>query len=504
MRTLELALLSAVLLAGILLPRAAARRGRRTGIGHLALSRTDGLGALPALGAAAVVTAALVAQRVVEGGRWQLLPASIAAAISAGAFVLAAVGARIPLGRSLAAIVLVAGTVSGLGAWALPVTLLPRPDGPHRIGTTTIVLLDPSRTDDAAATPSGPARTGTPRELVVQLWYPADPTAPSEPGPLMPSAVAFADVGGAALGLPAFTLGHLGVVPGHATPDAPALDRPLPVVVLAHGWTGFRTAQADLAEHLASHGYIVAAADHTLGALVTTFPDGRAIPFDPALLPEFGTVEDAEYARRSRALVAMFAEDIELVLRALDQAPPDALAGRIDPTRIALIGHSTGGGAAVLACSRTPACGAVVGFDPWVAPLPAPLLTRGLGAPLLTLRTEDWRGRPNDDDLAVLHRAQRRRGSPEALIGIEGALHRDFTLVSALSPLGDRLGLAGTTPGGITREVARVWTRSFLDHHLLGSGVDPLVDPPLPAAPGVAVREVLEVTTVATPARSAP
>ena len=36
-----------------------------------------------------------------------------------------------------------------------------------------------------------------------------------------------------------------------------------PLVVLSHGYTGYRTLMFYLAEHLASHGYIVAGIDHT-------------------------------------------------------------------------------------------------------------------------------------------------------------------------------------------------------------------------------------------------
>ncbi len=40
-------------------------------------------------------------------------------------------------------------------------------------------------------------------------------------------------------------------------------DREYPLVVLSHGYTGYRTMMFYLAEHLASHGYVVAALDHT-------------------------------------------------------------------------------------------------------------------------------------------------------------------------------------------------------------------------------------------------
>lgn len=45
--------------------------------------------------------------------------------------------------------------------------------------------------------------------------------------------------------------------------DVLASDTSYPVVVLSHGYTGYRTIMYYLGEHLASHGYIVAGIDHT-------------------------------------------------------------------------------------------------------------------------------------------------------------------------------------------------------------------------------------------------
>ena len=45
--------------------------------------------------------------------------------------------------------------------------------------------------------------------------------------------------------------------------DILASDTTYPVVVLSHGYTGYRTIMYYLGEHLASHGYIVAGIDHT-------------------------------------------------------------------------------------------------------------------------------------------------------------------------------------------------------------------------------------------------
>jgi len=468
-----------VLLAEIVLPVSlgivalgALRTARQRRALRMPLSGTLGTRAASAAIGLATLTVAGVAQLTLTGWRWQLGPAAITGVLLLGLLLLRALGRPALLPTTVATVALAGATLTLLLSWALPVRILPVPDGPHAVGTTTIVVRDVDRAERYGPDP------GDPRELVVQLWYPAQVGARGVTAPLVPQAAAFVDLGATELGLPRFALSHVGLIPSNATADAPAIGGPLPVVLLAHGWTGFRTIQTDLAEQLASLGWVVVAADHRFGALVTTFPDGRADLFDPEALPEFGTVPAAEYARRSRALVRTFADDLLFVLDTLTHSPPELLSDVLDLERVAFIGHSTGGGAAIAACAEESRCMAVVGFDPWVEPIAPAVLATGPARPMLSLRTEDWSTRPNEAVLQALHRTQRASGVAEGIVGIDGALHRDFTLLGALSPAAPLLGLSGATPGSSTRAATIAWTTRFLTHHVLGVETDPLLDPP--------------------------
>ena len=420
----------------------------------------------------AVLAAASAAQLMLSGWRWQLTPTAVTSALLGLALIARASGRRAPFAGTIAVTALLGAALSIVLSWALPMSILPALEGPNAVGTTTIVLRDAGRPERYGPTP------GDPRELVVQVWYPAAADAPYAPAPLVPQAAAFTDLGAAELGLPRFALGHVGQIASNATADVDAVGGPLPVALLAHGWTGFRTIQTDLAERLASEGWVVVAADHRYGALVTTFPDGRADLFDADALPEFGSVPDDVYAQRSRTLIATFADDLRVILRSLEVSPPEQLAGLLDLSRVALLGHSTGGGAAIAVCATEPRCAAVVSFDPWVEPVDASVLRTGTGRPMLSLRTEDWRERPNEATLQQLHRTHRARGVAEGIVGFEGALHRDFTLIGALSPAGGLIGLTGETPGDATRSATMDWTSRFLDHHVRDLGPDPLREPP--------------------------
>jgi dienelactone hydrolase len=451
---------------------ASLRSARRRRALRMPIADGSGTSAWSALAGLVALSGSAAAQLIVAGWRWQLAPAAVAAVLLAAVLLVRAFGRPAMLAGAIPVLALVGATLSLTLTWAFPVHILPIPDGPHAVGTTTVVIRDDQRTERYGPTP------GDAREIVVQLWYPTAAGSAVERAPLVPQAAAFTGLGATELGLPRFALSHVGLIPSNATLDAPALDAPLPVALLAHGWTGFRTIQTDLAEQLASLGWVVAAADHRYGALVTTFPDGRADLFDSEALPEFGTVPEDLYAERSRQLVRTFADDLALILRTLEHDPPGPLEGVLDLAAVAFLGHSTGGGAAVAACAVEPRCAATVGFDPWLEPVDSDVLERGTARPLLSLRTEDWIDRPNELTLQALHRTQRERGDVEAVVTLEGALHRDFTLLGALSPAARLLGFAGDTPSAQTRAATITWTARFLDHHVRGVGDDPLVEAP--------------------------
>jgi dienelactone hydrolase len=430
--------------------------------------RNDAPGAL-VLAVTTLVVA--VSHLVSEHPRWQLFPLYLAVVGVTGGGLVTGIRSEAPRPRrTFVAVNLTLAAIAGLLAWALPVTVLPPPDGPQAVGTVTIAWSDPERPERYGEDP------GSPRELVAQAWYPADRHAPVEPGPWVEEAQRFGAVAARELDLPAFTLGHLGLIRSHATDEARGAhgaSGSRPLLIYSHGWRGFRTIHSTLLESLASHGYVVLALDHTYGALATVFPDGRVTPLDPQALPSGVPAEIRVDA--GEQLIDTFARDIEALLDQLVDILPTEVLAAVDLDRVGLLGHSTGGGAAILTCSRLPNCAAVIGFDPWVEPLPDELAGAGLAVPLLSLRSEEWIGDANDKRLRRLHAGT---GAPEGLVALAGVEHRDFTLLPMLSPLADRVGFSGSTPGAVTHDIVEDWTLRFFDHHLRGRGPDPLRRPP--------------------------
>ena len=78
---------------------------------------------------------------------------------------------------SSAILLFVSSAISSVAPGSLELLELPRPTGPHGVGTRLEHWVDASRPELGT-----PDETDS-RELVVQLWYPAEASARSEPAP---------------------------------------------------------------------------------------------------------------------------------------------------------------------------------------------------------------------------------------------------------------------------------------------------------------------------------
>ncbi len=405
------------------------------------------------------------AQLFLEGFRWQLWPLFIALPLLrfAGYQRIQRRGRILLLGLSI----LLAGISLTLGF----LTPVPSPypiSGPHLVGTREIHLVDPDRVELYGEDPTAP------RELMVQIWYPAAPEKSDHRASWMPGIQSAAPVIAEKLNLPSFTLNHLKYVNANAFWEAPFLisEEPYPLLIFSHGWEGFKEQNIYQVEELASHGYVVVGINHTYGAIHTLFPDGRQVAVNHDALPD--GVSDQEYDRASDILSHQWSEDIDLVLDVLtelNQSKKEVWlpAGSLDLEKIGVFGHSTGGGAAVRFCLTDVRCQAVLGMDPWVEPAQKVIEELVLRKPAIFLYSERWSpvaGQDRNDDLMI----QIANTADNAVIqvSIEGTQHYDFTSLPMLSPLTATMGLKGPIDGELVLEIINAETVAFFDRYLLG------------------------------------
>ncbi|HEY5095976.1 MAG TPA: hypothetical protein VII69_12750 [Candidatus Eremiobacteraceae bacterium] len=222
---------------------------------------------------------ALSAQVLLEGARWQM---ATAYAVSVLLFLISLLRQSGPgesvepgrlrrLGRGLAiGLGAVALALAAFLALTFPVFNFPQPHGPYQIGTLTYDWVDAGRPEIFRADPSDR------RELMVQVWYPVQGSKSTKRAPYVNDGYALAPLA-RLLHLPGFIFQYLKYIKTNAIPGASVAPgtATYPVLVFSHGRGGFRQHNTAQVEELVSHGYIVAAIDHTYAAAGVVFPDGR-------------------------------------------------------------------------------------------------------------------------------------------------------------------------------------------------------------------------------------
>jgi predicted dienelactone hydrolase len=390
-------------------------------------------------------------------------------------------GKAIPVG---VAVLFAAGVTAGpaLGATvpatpAVPVTSLVAPAGHYRAGTVRLHLVDPARID-----PTSPARG--PRELMVEVWYPAAgirgfPAAPY----LAPLAAAHFL---ARNNLPPGTM--LPQTTGQAGAPADRRDGPFPVVLYSPGGGADGSFDTGLVEDLAGHGYVVVTMDDTNESPEVEFPGGRLVTgtFVPV------TAAESLEAQQVRAADASFVLGELAVLGNggnpdAGHAPlPAGLAGSLDLSRVGMLGWSLGGAASAQAMHDDPRIKAAVNMDGrfW-----GPLAREGVSRPFLLLTGSEHTGQ-NDPALAPFLKAST---GPKLHLALAGSQHATFTDAEELEPeLAQALGLTpaevAADLGTISPETAvtdeRAYIRAFFGKYLRHRD-NHLLDGPSPRFPDI-------------------
>ena len=363
---------------------------------------------------------------------------------------------------------------------AMPIRHLPEPTGPHLVGTISLDLTDHSRVESYSLS-DDPG----PRRLRAQIWYPAAERTGRRQA-WMPDGRAHIRAIVEANGFPRFIWDHTVFMRSGSYEGAPILQvdddsAGFPLVLISHGWTGYRGLHTDVAEDLASHGFVVVAAEHTYGAAAVRFDDGTVIQASSRILPSRAETSDfLDYANR---LVTTFSADNRFLLSYLSggygTTPADSrlasIAERVDFDRIGLVGHSTGGGAMVdmVLGEGAVEARALVGLDAWIEPLGRERLERdSYGVPSLFLRSEQWEGGTNDGYLVPFVERAARLGTdgtsatgasvPVELRQIAGITHAQFSTLYMYRPVMQWIGYLGSADPLAFADEQRRMIREFL------------------------------------------
>ena len=204
---------------------------------------------------------------------------------------------------------------------------VPPPSGPNAIGTFSVQLTDITRSNPFL-------KDGSRRELMVRFWYPAVRTPGCANAEyLSPKVRAYLSE---YLGIPALD------VRTNSCLQAPVLPGRHPVILASHGYTGMYTDYTFLFEDLASRGYVVAAIAHSYESTAVELPDGKL------LTSRFGTYLSEDTLRMDDSWLKMATSirqaDLHFVCAELSRwnERGGPLFGKLDLSRIGVLGHSLG------------------------------------------------------------------------------------------------------------------------------------------------------------------
>jgi dienelactone hydrolase len=228
-------------------------------------------------------------------------------------------------------------------------TQLPRPTGKYGIGRSVLDWTDSARPE----TQSG--KTGSRRELLVYLFYPIGPQTRgvrAEYFPRLKEMEAYEERFGKNFTRESYGDSYkaISTLKSHAIENAPAVPGKgkFPVVIFSHGGGIPVLYYTAIIENLVSHGYVVAAVEHTFDGATVVFPDGR-------IISQSGWDEDAKRTKEEQAAFhaarhQVGAKDNSFVLDQLEKinlsglpGVPASLQGRLDTKRVGAVGHSLGG-----------------------------------------------------------------------------------------------------------------------------------------------------------------
>lgn len=344
--------------------------------------------------------------------------------------------------------------------YLFPVKDMIKPTGPYNVGTMTYDLSNNSRIELYGE------RKGDSRKIRIQLWYPTNDDITGDIAPWIEDGTIVPRGYIKEYNAPSFLFDQITLIDSNSHMDAPLRnDIPkMPVVIISHGWTGFRNLHTDLGELFASMGYIAISIDHTYGSIGLVFDDGETATVDPGALPDRDKTDS--FLTYAGNLVDTYSKDTKDVIDHLIYLNnwSNIFKGHIDLELIGVIGHSTGGGGVVKQAIENPMVDAVIGLDPWVEPIGEEMLEEGLNQPAMFFRSTSWVGGINEDYIKILVGNE---SSEISSYEIAGSQHSDFSMLYQMGPLPGILGISGELNGFESAEIQQAFIANFMNHYLL-------------------------------------
>ena len=343
--------------------------------------------------------------------------------------------------------------------------LLPNPPGKYNVTLTTGTLIDYTRSISDTATPE-------PRALMLSVFQPATCVS-TMPVPYMPNKTA--DYQGSFLQqnfnisadlTPLFLDARLPVCLDNFSGCSPLDDGP--ILLFSPGYGIPRLYYNVLASAIASEGFIVITIDHPEDTNIITYPDGHAVYSNG---PSSPTLDEFTQYVYPRVADASFIIDQLSNATAIAELLPQRGLREFSTDRVAMLGHSLGGSAAVIAAGQDPR---VRGAIDWDGTLFGSLPPSGLSQPVL------YMSEANATDPTWLAAWPKLKG-PKLWVTIANTTHESFLDASTLLQTAGQdmsafAGLLGTIAPAEIVQILAAYTTAWMNGVFKGKVGGPLLE----------------------------
>ena len=337
----------------------------------------------------------------------------------------------------------------------IPLENVAKPTGKYQVGTQVIHMVDNDRSAWYGQESSNP------REIMVRVWYPAQPQEGDLKAPYLYNEKLIGDMVSEGFGIPKYLMKNLSNINGNSWSEAQPVNEKFPVIIFSHGIGGLKTQNTTQMEEMASHGYVVFSCDHAYDAGVSIFP-GERIIFGKTAIPDDLTKEEKWNMRRAQ--LDYRAADIQFMLDEMARGNflSVALKNSLDLEHIGVFGHSFGGGTSIVVASVDERIDACFGLDAWFLPVPSNVLNSDLKKPFIHLGQVRWK---EEDNYLKLDTLAANNSAWSLRLDVQGATHYDFTDFSQFSKLTKNYG-SGEIAATRIRKITNSAVREFFDHYL--------------------------------------